>query len=120
MKDLSILKYFLGIEVAHSQQGIFLSRRKYTLDIISETSLLGAKPAAFPLEQNHHLGSSDNTVRRCRTFMHAPRFDHWTTALRVVKYLKGSPGQGILLKSACSLHLTGWCDSDWVSCPLTR
>ncbi|GAA0169983.1 hypothetical protein LIER_40862 [Lithospermum erythrorhizon] len=27
-------------------------------------------------------------------FLHAPRHDHWVVALRVVKYLKGSPGQG--------------------------
>ncbi|GAA0175726.1 hypothetical protein LIER_28844 [Lithospermum erythrorhizon] len=47
MKDLGILKYFLGIEVAHSQEGIFLSQRKYTLDILSEAGLLGAKTAFF-------------------------------------------------------------------------
>ncbi|GAA0170472.1 transmembrane signal receptor [Lithospermum erythrorhizon] len=58
MKDLGILKYFLGIEVVRSQEVIFLSQRKYTLNIISEAGLLGAKPATFPLEQNHHLASS--------------------------------------------------------------
>ena len=52
--------------------------------------------------------------------MHAPRVEHWDAALRVVRYLKGSPGQGILLPSNCDLRLTGWCDSDWASCPLTR
>ncbi|GAA0149363.1 transmembrane signal receptor [Lithospermum erythrorhizon] len=34
-------------------------------------------------------------------FIHAPRHDHWLAALRVVKYLKGSPGRGILLSSSC-------------------
>ncbi|GAA0152529.1 transmembrane signal receptor [Lithospermum erythrorhizon] len=53
-------------------------------------------------------------------FIHAPRQDHWLAALHVVKYLKGSPGQGILLSSSCDLQLTGWCDSNWASCPLTR
>jgi len=55
MKDLGVLKYFLGIEVARNPTRIFLCRRKYTLDIISEAGLLGAKPVATPLEQNHHL-----------------------------------------------------------------
>lgn len=55
MKDLGVLKYFLGIEVAQNPEGIFLCQRKYVLDIISEVGLLGAKPVGFPLDQNHHL-----------------------------------------------------------------
>jgi hypothetical protein len=52
--------------------------------------------------------------------MQQPRVDHWNAALRVVKYLKGSPGQGILLSKTASFQLHGWCDSDWAGCPLTR
>jgi hypothetical protein len=47
LKDLGVLKYFLGIEVAHSAQGIFLSQRKYVLEILEETSFLGAKPSSL-------------------------------------------------------------------------
>ena len=50
MKDLGILKYFLGIEVDRNPTGIFLCQHKYALDIIFEAGLLGAKPAATPLE----------------------------------------------------------------------
>ena len=55
LKDLGLLKYFLGIEVAHSLKGLFLCQRKYTLDILSDTGMLGAKPTAFPMEQHHKL-----------------------------------------------------------------
>ncbi|CAH9113334.1 unnamed protein product [Cuscuta europaea] len=55
MKDLGKLKFLLGIEVARSSSGLFLTQRKYALDIISEVGLLGAKPAAFPIEQNAAL-----------------------------------------------------------------
>ncbi|OMO93743.1 Reverse transcriptase, RNA-dependent DNA polymerase [Corchorus capsularis] len=37
MKDLGFLKYFLGIEVSRSKRVIFLSQRKYTLDLLEET-----------------------------------------------------------------------------------
>ena len=52
--------------------------------------------------------------------MHASKQEHWDVALLVVRYLKGSPGQGILLRSDAPLSLQGWCDSDWASCPTTR
>ena len=148
MKDLGVLKYFLGIEVARSPVGIFLSQRKYSLDIISEVGLLGAKPSCFSMEQYHRLAHSNSpllvdpepyrqlvgrliylsvtrpdltySVHVLSQFMREPRDDHWEAALRVVCYSKGSPGQGILLPANSTLELTGWCDLDWSACPLTR
>ncbi|RVW73678.1 Retrovirus-related Pol polyprotein from transposon RE2 [Vitis vinifera] len=148
MKNLGVLKYFLGIEVARSSAGLFLCQRKYTLDIVSEVGLLGAKPCGFPIEQNHRLGlangellSNPESYRRLvgrliylavtrpdlaysvhvlSQFMQEPRIEHWEAALRVIRYLKGTPGQGILLRADSDLSLQGWCDSDWAACPVTR
>ncbi|XP_026394546.1 uncharacterized protein LOC113289229 [Papaver somniferum] len=148
MKDLGKLKYFLGLEVAQSAQGFYICQRKYALDIIMETSLLGAKPAEFPMETNHRLsldkGDLFTDVEKYRRligsliylsvtrpdlaysvhilsqFMQLPRIAHWEAALRVVRYLKKNPGQGILSRSDSGLNLKGWCDSDWAGCPLTR
>jgi hypothetical protein len=41
-KDLGKLRYFLGMEVARSHTCINLSQRKYVLDLLEETCLLGA------------------------------------------------------------------------------
>ena len=52
--------------------------------------------------------------------MNKPRQEHWLAALKCVRYLKGTLGQGILLRAESSTHVSGWCDSDWGACPLTR
>ncbi|GJY96606.1 hypothetical protein Tco_0513516 [Tanacetum coccineum] len=52
--------------------------------------------------------------------MQNPQVEHWEAALMVIQFLKGSPGQGILLKGMCDLQLRGWCDADWAGYPLTR
>ena len=44
MKDLGMLRYFLVIEVMRSKHGIFLSQKKYVLDLLSETGKLEEKP----------------------------------------------------------------------------
>lgn len=62
MKDLGVLKYFLGLDVARSDQGFFIYQRKYALDIICESGLLGAKPAKFLMEQNHRLALAEGKV----------------------------------------------------------
>jgi len=62
MKDLGVLKYFLGVEIVQSLEGFYLCQRKYALDIISEVGLLGAKPALVPMEQNHRLALSTSTL----------------------------------------------------------
>ena len=50
MKSLGDLKYFLGIEVVRSKHSIFLSQRKYILDLLAETRILDCKPIDTPSE----------------------------------------------------------------------
>ena len=59
-KDLRILKYFLGVEVMRSKRGIFLSQRKYVLDLLSETEKLAAKPCHSPMAQSLHRTREDD------------------------------------------------------------
>lgn len=148
MKDLGTLKYFLGIELTCGPSGLFMCQRKYALDILDECGMLACKPSSFPLEQNHKLALDPRplysdpsryrslvgrliyltitrpeitySVHILSQFMQAPRQGHWDAIILVLKYLKFSPGQGIVLPKDNNLELTAYCDSDWASCPLTR
>ena len=39
-----------------------MCQHKYSLDIISEVGLLGAKPTGFPMEENHWLMLADGIL----------------------------------------------------------
>jgi Reverse transcriptase (RNA-dependent DNA polymerase) len=52
MKILGGLKYFLGIKISRNRKGIFLSQRKYVLDLLGETGMMDCKPVSIPMEQN--------------------------------------------------------------------
>ena len=54
-KDLGMLKYFLGVEVMMSKCRIFLSQRKYVLDLLSEIGKLEEKPCQSFMAQSLHL-----------------------------------------------------------------
>ena len=51
-KDLRKLKYFLSIEVAPSNSGVVISLRKYTLDILADTSMLDCKSVDTLMDPN--------------------------------------------------------------------
>lgn len=142
------MKYFLGIEVARNNTGIYLHQRKYVLDILKDTGQEGAKLSKIPLEQHHDLAADKGalfpdanqykrligrliylTISRpdlsypvhiLSQFLVSLRVPHMQAALKLVRYLKGTIGQGLFFSASSSLSLTAYCDSEWGICPTSR
>jgi Reverse transcriptase (RNA-dependent DNA polymerase) len=62
IKDRGLLKYFLGIEIAHSPKGHFISQRKYTLDLLKKISKLACEPTFTPMEGRYKLNTEDGEL----------------------------------------------------------
>ena len=142
MEDLGELKYFLGIEVLRSKLGIFISQKKYVLDLLTETGMLDCKPIEIPMMVNRGLQiSEDGTgtlVDRRRyqrlvgkliylshtrpnisyaigvvsRFMHKPQEQHMEAVYRILRYLKGTPGRGVVFCKNGHLDLQVYTDAD--------
>ncbi|XP_031097094.1 secreted RxLR effector protein 161-like [Ipomoea triloba] len=52
--------------------------------------------------------------------MASPTKSHWEAAVRVVKYLKGAPGKGILCASHGNMGVEAFSDADWAGSPSDR
>ena len=66
IKDLGALRYFLSMDFAKSKKAIFVSQRKYVLDLLEEIDLLGCKLVETPVEPNLRLqlANADNVVNQ--------------------------------------------------------
>jgi hypothetical protein len=144
LKDLGTAKYFLGLELACTTKGISVSQRKYCLDIIQDSGLLAAKPASFPMESNLKLSRDTGdllpdptsyrrligrliyltltrpdisfSVQVLSQFMHSPWQPHMAAVSRLLRYLKGSPGQGLFYPASSDFKVEAFCDNDWATC----
>jgi len=141
IKEPGKLKYFLGIEVAHSTKGIFISQQRYILDLLKETKMVDCKPCETPIDLKHILDNDEERVTTDKgqyqrlvgkliylahtrpdiayavsvvsQFMHNPKDSHLQAVYRLLRYLKSTTGKGILYKKHENLKLECYTDADY-------
>lgn len=127
LKDLGHLKYFLGIEIAHSSSSIIISQRQYTMQLLEDIGYLDCKPVNSPMESKSTLSLHEGdilpnaahykrligrliyltlsrpditfAVHKLSQFMSQPRITHLKAVHHLLRYLKGNPRQGLLFSS---------------------
>lgn len=148
MKDLGQLTYFLGLEVHHQPQGIFLNQHKYIMDLVQLGGLTNTNSVDTPMEINVKYRRDEGELLEDPTlyrklvgsliyltitrpdisyavhivskFMQAPRHLHLSAVRRIIRYILGTPSRGLFFPTGSSLKLQAYSDADWAGCPDTR
>nr|GEV31993.1 ribonuclease H-like domain-containing protein [Tanacetum cinerariifolium] len=114
MTDLSSLNYFLGISVTRDSSGLFLSQKKYAIEILERAHMINCNPSRTPVDTESKLGN-DGDPQVC-LYMHDPWEPHF--AERILRYVRGTLAYGLQLFSSSTTDLVAYSDSDWAGFPL--
>nr|GEX19817.1 ribonuclease H-like domain-containing protein [Tanacetum cinerariifolium] len=147
MTDLGPLNYFLGMSVTRDSSGLFLSQKKYVVEILDRAHMVNCNPSQTPIDAKSKLGSdgdmvADPTLYRSLAgslpyitftrlyvfyvvqqvchYMHDPRDPHSSGLKRILRYVCSILDYGLHLISSSTTDLVAYSDVDWVGCPTTR
>ncbi|GKE90614.1 ribonuclease H-like domain-containing protein [Tanacetum coccineum] len=147
MTDLGALNYFLGISADRTPTGLFLSQKKYALQLLERAHMVTCNPSRTPVDTESKLGPEgalvqDPTlyrrlaggvqyltftrpnlsyaVQQIFLYMHDPREPHLAALKRILRYVQGTLDLGLHLYASFTTSLVGYTDADWAGCPSTR
>ncbi|GJX32641.1 ribonuclease H-like domain-containing protein [Tanacetum coccineum] len=147
MTDLGALNYFLGISADRTPTGLFLSQKKYALQLLERAHMVTCNPSRTPVDTESKLGPEgapvqDPTLYRSLAgglqyltftrpdlsyavqqiclYMHDPREPHLAALKRILRYVQGTLDLGLHLYASSTTSLVGYTDADWAGCPSTR
>nr|GEX38100.1 hypothetical protein [Tanacetum cinerariifolium] len=101
MSLMGELTFFLGLQVKHKQDGIFISQDKYVAEILRKFSLTDGTSASTPIDTEKPL-LKDPDVNK------------------IFRYLKGKPHLGLWYPKDSPFNLVAYSDSDYAGASLDR
>ncbi|GJR75117.1 microrchidia 6-like protein isoform X1 [Tanacetum coccineum] len=147
MTDLGSLNYFLGISVTRDSSRLFLSQKKYAIEILDRAHMANCNLNRTPIDTESKLGSdsdpvSDPTlywslagslqyltftlpdishaVQQVCLYMHDPREPHFSALKRILRYVCRTLDYGLQLFLSSTTDLVAYSDADWAGCPTIR
>ncbi|KAL0285670.1 UNVERIFIED_CONTAM: putative mitochondrial protein [Sesamum angustifolium] len=115
IKDISDVRYFLGLEIARSTSRAYLAQTKYTLYIIKDTGMFNSKATSTPFPPGLKL-----TIDSGAQLQNPDMYRRLVGRLLYLGYLKGNPSKGIFLPASNHFQLKAFCDADWACYADTR
>nr|GEW50771.1 ribonuclease H-like domain-containing protein [Tanacetum cinerariifolium] len=147
MTDLGPLNYFLGISGTRNSLGLFLSQKKYVIEILKKARMVSCNYSRTPVDSESKVGVDGDIVSDptlCRSlvgslqdltftrsdisyavqqvclYMHDPREPHLSALKRHLRYIQGTLSYGLQLFSSSNTDLVAYSDANWAGCPTTR
>ncbi|GJX56847.1 ribonuclease H-like domain-containing protein [Tanacetum coccineum] len=115
MKDLGPLNYFLGILVTRDSSGLFLSQKKYAIEILDRAHMDNCNPSQTPIDTESKLGSDGDRVSDPNLYRSlAGSLQYLTFTCPDISYAVQQ------LFSSSTTDLVPYSDADWAGCPTTR
>ncbi|KAJ9535349.1 LOW QUALITY PROTEIN: hypothetical protein OSB04_un001540 [Centaurea solstitialis] len=148
MSAMGELTFFLGLQVAQKEDGIFIHQSKYVKDILHKFGFSDVKPASTPMETHKHLTVDPEgqevdvhhyrsmigslmylTASRpdimfvvcvCARFQVQPKDSHLQAVKRIFRYLKGHSKFGLWYPHDSPFDLIAYTDSDYGGANMDR
>uniref|UniRef100_A0A803PBF9 Reverse transcriptase Ty1/copia-type domain-containing protein n=1 Tax=Cannabis sativa TaxID=3483 RepID=A0A803PBF9_CANSA len=120
LKDLCPLRFFLGLKVGQSTNGISVSQRPFTLQLLTNTGYIGAKAISTPMEPNIRLSKDTDPLLADPTFCRSLIGHTWPRSLLLQQLSPQLKAYAKTSLVANDVQLKVFFDVDWGTCPDTR
>ncbi|GKA51023.1 ribonuclease H-like domain-containing protein [Tanacetum coccineum] len=115
MTDLGSLNYFLSISVTRDSSGMFLSQKKYAVEILDRAHMVNCNPSWTPIDTESKLGSDGDPVSD------PTLYQSLATSLQYLTFTRPDISYAVQqLFSSSTTDLVACSDADWAGCPTTR